>query len=117
MRTSVHEDFAPDVGAALEDHQDAFLFRQLNDFGWERRAHRTRTARRKTEAFGIVLSFILRVVVVNCGGPGLERNEWLVGRAAALSAIEILGRVRREAREVLDGWQTPDTWFAMIPSE
>src|SRR5207244_4027787 len=101
MRTAVHEDLAPDVRRALEDHDDALLFRQLDDLRRIRRGHQARTARRQAVAFGIVLGLVDRVVVVDRRGPRLERDPRLALRAAAAASPATAGRATAAAPR---GW-------------
>src|ERR1041385_8139931 len=121
MRTPVHVDLAPDVRRAFEDHEDAFVLRLLDDFHRIWRGHQPRPARRQTEALGVVLGIVLRVVVVYAARP---RQEWHVGlglAAAAPSAFarrrtplsrSLAIRTRNAQTHVLDIGNVPHTLFA-----
>src|SRR5262245_41379740 len=102
MLASVHEDLTPDMGAAFIDDENPFLVVQLNDFCRKRSAHRSWSAWRKAKTFGIVLSLIERMVVIDGCSPWLKRDERFVWRAATLAPIEVFRCIGREAREVLD---------------
>src|SRR5262245_37330069 len=117
MGTSVHKYFTPDMCAAFVDDEDTFLFGQLNDLRRERSTHRSRTARRKTKHFGIVLSLDQGIVIVAGRRPRLKRNEWLVSSAATSSPIEVFRCIGRVSRKVLNRWQTPYTLLTVIASQ
>src|ERR1700722_1839620 len=51
MPPAVHVDDAPEVGASLVDHQDAFLRGNLEDLHGERRGHQPRSRGRQAIAF------------------------------------------------------------------
>src|SRR5262245_56065286 len=103
MWTSVHEDLAPNVGAAFIDDEDTFLFRQLNDLCRKWSRHRAGPAGWKAKALGIVLTSCQRMVVVDGSSPRLKRDERFLNRPAALAGIEIFGCLGRESCEVLNG--------------
>src|SRR6267154_944382 len=86
MRTAVHEDLAPDVRRALEDHEDALLVGKLDDLRRIRRRHHAGTAGRQAVAFGIVFGLVNGVVVVDRRGPRLKRHPRLRLGAAATTA-------------------------------
>src|SRR5205085_4002888 len=94
----VHVDLAPDVRRALEDHEDALLFRQLDDLRRIWRRHHAGAAWRQTVAFGIVLGLVDGVVVVDRRGPRLERHPGLALRAAASAARSAFTTAKRRAR-------------------
>jgi hypothetical protein len=117
MWTAVHENFAPDVCAALIDDENASLLRQLDDFGRKRSGHRARPTGREAEALGIVLRFVQTMVVVDRRRPWLKWDEGFVRRATTLSTIEAFGCIGRVACKILDRWQTPDPFLTAVPSQ
>src|SRR5689334_6679659 len=117
MRTAVHEDLAPDVGTAFVDHEDAFLLRQLNELRGKGRAHRSRSAGRKAQTFGIVLALIQAVVVVNGRRPRLKRDERLLGCTASKCTVKVLRGLARVSGEILNGRQSPNAFLRTIASE
>ena len=86
MRTPVHIDLAPDVCAALEDHQDAVVFGLLDDLHGVRSRKQAGSAGRQAISFRIVFRIVQRVVIVNSRRPGLKRDPWLGGASAALAS-------------------------------
>src|SRR5207253_2235249 len=124
MRAGVHIDIAPDVRRPLERHDDALLLRQLDDFHRIRRRHQTRTARRQTVAFRVVLGFIRDVVVVHRTRPRHERHLRLEPGAVAFQIVpdeaDYAARARQIAyrvgvvhpqRHVADPRYAPNTLF------
>src|SRR4029453_11441356 len=83
----VHVDLTPDVRRAFEGHDDALLLRQLNDFHRVRRDHHSRSARRQTVAFGVVLTLVLQVVVVDRRAPRHRRHPGLRVRARMTGVV------------------------------
>src|SRR5437879_1555841 len=100
MRAGVHIDFAPDVRRPLERHDDALLLRQLDDFHRIRRCHQTRTARRQTVAFRVVLGFIRDVVVVHRTRPRHERHLRLEPGAVAFQIVPDEADYAARARQI-----------------
>ena len=126
MGAPVHVDLAPDVGGALEDHDDALLLGELDDLHRVRRRHHAGAPRGQAVALGVVLGQVLRVVVVERGRPRHERDVGL-GRGPSAGAARARGRLRRgqrlavrpdgPRRHVGDVGHRPDALLARHPAE
>src|SRR5439155_7465746 len=86
MRAPIQVDLAPDVGPALEDHDDALLLGKLKDLHRIRRPHQPRPAWWQTVSFRVVFRLVLEVVVVDRRRPRHERDPGLRMSAADLRA-------------------------------
>src|SRR5688500_16008463 len=139
MRTPVHVDLAPDMRAALEDHDDAPLCRQLNDLHRVWRGHESWAARRQAIALRVVFRGVAGVVVVHGRRPRHPGNPRLGLGAAASAAFAgaraagtggtcgrlYLPNLRQQLavgaddphRHVLDVRHTPDSFFTRHTSE
>src|SRR5262249_5531544 len=113
MRTTVHIDLTPNVRSAFVDHDDAILFRKLDDLHRERSRHETRPARRQTIPYRVELRQIRRVVVVQSGCPRLEWNVWLGRSAFTQVASKILRNAARNLCEIRNNGKSPNTFFAV----
>ena len=117
MRAPIQVDLAPDVGPALEDHDDALLLGKLKDLHRIRRPHQPRPAWWQTVSFRVVFRLVLEVVVVDRRRPRHERDPGLRMSAADLRAGTPIHRSTNLMAddliaEIEDDPDVPDSFFA-----
>src|SRR5712691_1851311 len=117
MRAPIQVDLAPDVGPALEDHDDALLLWELKDLHRIGSPHQPRPAWRQAVSFRVVFRLVLEVVVVDRRRPRHERDPGLRMGAADLRAGTAIHRstnlmAHDLIAEIEDDPDVPDSLFA-----